>query len=278
MTQPTELKAEITALPEPARRRFACACAAHVLHYYQKTQPLDGRLSKALSIARSFAAGKATEQGLLDAFAQAEAARDVIKDEARSLRKAVWDAWRNDPRQREPPRLSRDEEEDLPRDVEWWRRHDAKMKAAGWAAAWLIVTPKTRRRWIRLRAAWFAAESAMWAAWLNTEAAQKKRKVPVAAELVEARYAIYAAHYAARCPAEAAAQAVLKSVKYGGFFSYYGAAHRVPPTYVPLAYKYSQDMESARQAVIAEQEAWQRRALERLLAEAPPPPDGKRRD
>jgi hypothetical protein len=41
----------------------------------------------------------------------------------------------------------------------------------------------------------------MWAAWLDTDTTQETRKVPVAAELVEARYAIYAARYAARCPA-----------------------------------------------------------------------------
>lgn len=130
MPQPTDLEARITAVPEPTRRRFACACAEHVLHYYQAIHPIDRRLGKALDAARRFAAGEVTGQTLLDALARAEAARDAIKEEARALEKATWDAWRNDPRQRKPPRLSRDEQEDLPRDSEWWRRHDAKMKAA----------------------------------------------------------------------------------------------------------------------------------------------------
>jgi hypothetical protein len=246
----TVLDEQITDLAEPIRRRFACACAAHVSGYYKAVYPTDQRLDEAIATAQDFALGQATGQQLLQALASVEAARDAAKEKARAIQDATWDAWRNDPRQWEPPPLSREDAEDLPRDIEWWRRREARMKADGRAAAWLVTDPQTRQRWIALHAAWFAAETAYWAAWLDADYVPEVLAVVGQPGLADARYAYHAAHYAACCPTEAAALAALDGVE-PVFLSY----HR------PNS-KYSADMERARQAVIAEQQAWQLRALE----------------
>ena len=253
---------QILALPEPIRRRFACACAEHVLSSYTALHPQDRRLHVGIEVARRFAIEQASGEQLLAALADVTQARDAAQAAAEALEKATWDAWRYDPRQKDPPPLSQEDADSLPRDRDWWRGYDALMNLAGRAAAWLIADGATRQRWPALHAAWYAAEAAYWAAWLDTEYAPAVLEIAGVAGLADARYACRAADFAARCPTEAAAMAVLTTAPVR-FLQYYGNAPlHGPASCSSLAAKYGIAMDRARQAVMAEQRAWQQQALE----------------
>ena len=77
-------------------RLFACDCAAHVLHIYEKEYPDDKRPRECIEVARKFAHGKATREEIAAVRAAAgaaagAAARDAAVD---AVRAAAWDAAR----------------------------------------------------------------------------------------------------------------------------------------------------------------------------------------
>ncbi len=262
-----KLDERIAALPEPIRRRFAFTCAEHSLIYYKVVYPNDWRPQEALATAQAFALGKAPGSQLLDALTSVADARDEAKAKAQAIADTVWDTWRNDPRQQAPPVMPMEDGEALPRDTAWWQQHNDKMRAAGWAAAWLVAGPAIRQRWAKLHAAWFAAAAAYWTAWLDTDYAPEVLEVVGGVGLTDAHYAQQVAHYAAHCPTETAALAVLDNMPVR-FYSYYGRIPNLgPPSHDPLAGQYADEMDAARQSVVAEQRAWQLRALKRHLAQ-----------
>lgn len=253
---------QILALPEPIRRRFACTCAEHVLPYYTAQYPQDQRLHVGIEVARGFAVEQASDEQLLAALADVAQARDAAQAAAEVLEKATWDAWRYDPRQKNPPPLSQEDADSLPRDRDWWRGHDAVMNMAGRAAAWLVADGATRQRWAAFHAAWYAAEAAYWAMWLDTAYDPVVLEIAGVAGLADVRYACRAADSAARCPTEAAAMAALATAPVR-FLQYYGNAPlHGPASYSTLAAKYGIDMDRARHTVMDEQRAWQQQALE----------------
>ncbi len=253
---------QILALPEPIRRLFACTCAEHGLSHYTALYPQDRRLHVAIDVARRFALDQASGAQLLTALADVAQARDAVQTAAQSLEKSTWEAWRNDPRQKDPPPLSPEDSDSLPRDRDWWRAHEALLTYAGRAAAWLVADGATRHRWAAFHAAWCAAEAAYWAAWLDTAYDPAVLAIVGAPGLAEARYACRAADFAARCPTEAAALAALATAPVQ-FLQYYGnMPPHGPASYSPLASQYAGDMDRARHTVLAEQRTWQQQALE----------------
>lgn len=81
---------EITVWNEQSARLFACDCAEHVLHIFEKKYPDDNRPRKAIETAREFAMGEATQEELAAAGDAAWAAR-AAWDAAGDARTA-WDA------------------------------------------------------------------------------------------------------------------------------------------------------------------------------------------
>ena len=61
-------------LDEKQLRLFACDCAEHVLHFFEKKQLNDRRPREAIEVARRFALGKATQEERKTARATARAA------------------------------------------------------------------------------------------------------------------------------------------------------------------------------------------------------------
>ena len=88
-------------------RLFACDCAEHVLHFFEKKFPVDKRPRECIEVARRFALDKATVEEM-------DAARDAARAAAGDAARAAWDAaW----------------------DAAWAAAWDAAWAAAG-AAAW----------------------------------------------------------------------------------------------------------------------------------------------
>lgn len=75
-------------------RLFACDCAEHVLHIYERERPGDFRVRQAIEVSRRYAVGKATHTELVSARAVVRAAaRAAAKDAVRAAaRAAAWDA------------------------------------------------------------------------------------------------------------------------------------------------------------------------------------------
>jgi hypothetical protein len=68
---------------EVTARLFACNCAAHVLHIFEKKYPEDKRPRECIEMARKFARGKATREELASARdAAQDAAGDAAQDAA----------------------------------------------------------------------------------------------------------------------------------------------------------------------------------------------------
>ena len=66
---------------------FACDCAEHVVHIYEKSYPNDNRPRRCIEVARNFIDGKATSQELAAAW-------DAARDAAEAARAAAWDTER----------------------------------------------------------------------------------------------------------------------------------------------------------------------------------------
>lgn len=261
---------QILALPEPSRRRFACACAEYVLSYYAAVYPRDRRPYQAIATAREFASGQATSWQLVDALEQVTLARDMAKTAALEIERTSWDTWRNHHLQGPPP-PNLHETDFVLRDSAGQPGRDLLMQAAGRAAAWLFAGVNVRQRWAMLHAAWSAVEAAYWAAWLDTDYAPEVLEIVGAAGLANARYACKAADWAARCTVEAAAMRVLAAER-EQFLPYYGNVPQYgPPGRSLLAARYSDQMESARRTAMAEQQVWQLRVLETYHAQAATP-------
>ncbi|HQK63115.1 MAG TPA: hypothetical protein PLV67_06010 [Methanofastidiosum sp.] len=123
---------------ERTARLFACDCAEHVLHLYEKNCPNDTRPRKAIETARAYAEGKSTEEELAAAMAAAwDAAWAATRAAARAAawaaaRAAAWDAARA-----------------AARAAAWDAAWDAAM-AAAWDAAWdaaMAAARDAEREW-----------------------------------------------------------------------------------------------------------------------------------
>ncbi len=91
VAQQARLISEVATWNDRTQRLFACDCAEHVapLHMAElgKWQPMD-----AISVARRYANGQATDEELDAAWAAARAARDTC-DAARAAARAARDTW-----------------------------------------------------------------------------------------------------------------------------------------------------------------------------------------
>ena len=80
---------------ERAARLWACECAGHVLHIFEKAYPDDKRPRRVIETARRYALGAATDEELAAAgaaWAAAWAARTAAWAAARAAAWAAWDA------------------------------------------------------------------------------------------------------------------------------------------------------------------------------------------
>ena len=88
-------------LDERTARLFACNCAEHVLHLYERDYPNDKRPCNAIGVGRRFANGAATEDKLVAARDAAGAAARAAAGAAAgaaaraAARAAAWDAARD---------------------------------------------------------------------------------------------------------------------------------------------------------------------------------------
>ena len=85
-TAACRLVRQIEQCNERTLRLFACDCAEHVLHPYEKQYPVGRRVRECVEVARRYANGEATSQEL-------SAARDAALAAARDAAgAAAWDA------------------------------------------------------------------------------------------------------------------------------------------------------------------------------------------
>lgn len=71
-------------------RLFACACAEHVLHFFEAVYPDDRRARNAIEVARRFAIGEATSEELTAASDAAWAASVAASDASVAASDAAW--------------------------------------------------------------------------------------------------------------------------------------------------------------------------------------------
>lgn len=69
---PPAIRQILEKLSPQQQRLFACDCAAHVLSYFERFQPLDRRPQIAIEVARQYALGKASREELDAARVEAE--------------------------------------------------------------------------------------------------------------------------------------------------------------------------------------------------------------
>lgn len=109
---------------ERTARLFACDCAEHVLHIFERDYLDDNRPRGAIKVARQFANGVATQEEL---DAARDAARDAVGGAARD---AAWTAVRAAARD-----AARDAARGAARDAAWDAARAAAWTAVG-GAAW----------------------------------------------------------------------------------------------------------------------------------------------
>jgi len=73
-------------------RLFACDCAEHVLHFFEKKFPVDKRPRECIEVARRFVMGEATADEMDAAGNAARDAGDAAWDAGNAARDAAWDA------------------------------------------------------------------------------------------------------------------------------------------------------------------------------------------
>ena len=253
------LPEQIADLPEPIRRLFACTCAERVLPFYEQLYLQDTRLRETITVARQFALGQTSARQLREALAVSKKACAEAKEQALALKEKCWLDWRTDPRQVTPPPIS------LELDLSggpWVYRLEEDALASGWAATWIQTDHATRLRWALLHAAWYAAEAACRTVWQDTNYSPAVRTL-LGEELVltNTAYAQECADFAARCPTEAAAQALLEIVP-TRFFPYYGSIAKIGPSGLSAqAGMYKRKMEMERRKVMVQELTWQQAAL-----------------
>jgi len=116
-------------------RLFACDCAEHVLHFFEKKFPVDKRPRECIEVARRFVMGEATADEMDAAGNAARDAGDAAWDAGNAARDAAWDAGDAAWAAGNAAWAARDAAGDAARDAAGNAARDAAGNAAG-NAAW----------------------------------------------------------------------------------------------------------------------------------------------